>query len=122
MHPGTYLLKLQVYYVVLGRCGQKCQGMPKESINTLWGSIQLWLVFKDNFLTVKEGLAHHGETAELDKEISTFPKNLNVILWLEKSHIELPGKPALATLFQPCFANRSSDGVAINTLVVSSIS
>ena len=114
MHPGTYLLKLQVYYVVLGRCGQKCQGMPKV--------IQLWLVFKDNFLTVKEGLAHHGETAELDKEISTFPKNLNVILWLEKSHIGLPGKPALATLFQPCFANRSSDGVAINTLVVSSIS
>ena len=33
-HPGTYLLKLHIYDVILGGHNQTCPGMPKEAIKT----------------------------------------------------------------------------------------
>ena len=35
MHAVTYLLKLQIDYVILVRPGQICLGMPKQAIKTL---------------------------------------------------------------------------------------
>ena len=35
MHAVTYLLTLQIDYVILDGCGQACPGMPKEAIKTL---------------------------------------------------------------------------------------
>ena len=32
--------------MILGGLSQACQGMPKKTIKTLWGSIQLQLVFQ----------------------------------------------------------------------------
>ena len=34
LHAGTYLLKLQIDYVILGRHSQACPGMPKEDFKT----------------------------------------------------------------------------------------
>ena len=35
MHAGTYLLKLQIDNMIVGRCGQACPDMQKEAIKTL---------------------------------------------------------------------------------------
>ena len=34
MHAGTYLLKIHIDDVILGRCGEACPGITKKAIKT----------------------------------------------------------------------------------------